>query len=74
MGGVTGKIEAVYLHKVNLKIGKWKHEAKVGFMPSLNVQDNGILGQIGFFDHYSIKFDLNKEEIELKPSINPRLN
>jgi hypothetical protein len=39
---------------------------KVGFMPSLSKNGHGLLGQYGFFDLYSIKFDLLKGEIELK--------
>ena len=27
---------------------------------------HGIVGQLGFFDHYIVKFDYAKEEIELK--------
>lgn len=74
LGGITGKPETFYFHMVTFQIGKWKHKAMTGFMPVINTQDYGILGQIGFFDHYCVKFDLNKQEIELKQSFNPRLN
>lgn len=74
VSGVTGKPEFYYLHRITIIVGGWKHKATVGFMPKMSVTAYGILGQIGFFDHYSVKFDLNKQEIELKESLNPRLN
>jgi hypothetical protein len=66
-GVVEGERREYYVHKISLKIGGWTHDnVKVGFMPSLSKNGHGLLGQYGFFDLYSVKFDLPKGEIELK--------
>ena len=74
VAGITGTPEFYYIHEVTLNIGGWKHKAKVGFLKNISKQGYGIVGQKGFFDRYSVKFNLNKEEVELKESINLRLN
>ena len=66
VSGITGIPEFYYLHAVTLIIGGHKHKTKVGFLKNYNNQSYGVVGQKGFFDKYSVKFDLNKEEIELK--------
>jgi hypothetical protein len=66
-GIVEDERREYYVHNVTLKIGGWRHEnVRVGFMPSLSKHGHGLLGQYGFFDLYSVKFDLPKGEIELK--------
>ncbi len=72
--GITGIPEYYYLHRVEIKVGGLNHSAEVGFFPKMDKNTYGVVGQKGFFDHYSIKFDLNKKEIELKSSINLKLN
>lgn len=66
--GVGGKCSIYYLHKIIIEIGGWPYEIEAGFMPSVagNVRQYGIVGQKGFFDIFTIKFDLPKGEIELK--------
>lgn len=66
--GVGGKQSIYYLHKVNIEIGGWEYEIEAGFMYNVvgNVMQYGLVGQKGFFDIFIIKFDLLKEEIELK--------
>jgi len=39
---------------------------EVGFMPDLSKSGHGLLGQYGFFNLYTVKFDLLKGEVELK--------
>jgi hypothetical protein len=66
-GIVDGERREYYVHHVTLKIGGWRHEnVRVAFMPSLSKTGHGLLGQYGFFNLYSVKFDLPKGEIELK--------
>lgn len=72
--GVTGESETYYLHPVKLDVGGWEHPALVGFLETRSSDSYGIVGQIGFFDHFSVKFDYKKLEIELKETKNPRLN
>jgi Aspartyl protease len=73
-GIVEGELRPYYVHTVSLKVGGWKHNVKIGFMPSLSKSGHGLLGQYGFFDLYAVKFDLLKGEIELKEHEKNRLS
>lgn len=66
-GGIQdrGGAEA-FLHKVTIKIGGWNYTTTIGFSYDIAKHGFGILGQKGFFDIFIVKFDLLKEEIELK--------
>jgi len=55
-----------FFHEVKLDIGGWNYKTVVGFSYDIAKHGFGILGQIGFFDIFVVKFDLIKEEIELK--------
>lgn len=69
--GVGGKASTYYLHKIKIEIGGWEYEIEAGFMPNVagRVMPYGLVGQRGFFDNFIVKFDLLKEEIELKERI-----
>ncbi|TSC90098.1 MAG: Uncharacterized protein G01um10145_202 [Microgenomates group bacterium Gr01-1014_5] len=69
VSGITGSPEKYYLHKVSISIGGWDHEVEVGFFPRMPDYSYGVVGQYGFFDKFVVKFDLLKEEIELKLQI-----
>ncbi len=64
--GATGEPAVFYFHSIGIKVGGWKYNLKVGFMPRTEALDYGLVGQKGFFDIFTVKFDLLKEEIELK--------
>ncbi len=64
--GITGVGEDYYAHSVELIVGGWSYDIKVGFLPNIARLGYGILGQKGFFDNFVVKFDLLKSEIELK--------
>ena len=66
-GGIqaAGSAEA-FLHRVALQVGGWEYPTTVGFSYDIAKHGYGILGQKGFFDIFMVKFDLVKEEIELK--------
>ena len=66
VGGITGKVETYYVHTVTIKVGGWPYKAKVGFLHNIARLGYGVVGQKGFFDVFIVKFDLLKEEIELK--------
>ncbi len=67
-GGIQEKGGAkAFLHKVNLTFGVHNIEILTGFSYEVAKHGFGILGQKGFFDIFSVKFDFDKEEIELKP-------
>ena len=64
--GATGVEEIFYLHTVDLLIGDVKFRTTVGFLPNMTRNGYGVVGQRGFFDKFIVKFDLLKEEVELK--------
>jgi len=67
--GIGGKASLYYLHQITLIVGGWPYKVEVGFMPDVagRVMPYGVVGQKGFFDLFVVKFDLLKEEVELKP-------
>jgi len=65
--GITGVGEPFYFHPVKIKVGGWLYNIKAGFLPNIARLGYGVVGQRGFFDFFIVKFDLAKEEIELKP-------
>ena len=69
--GVGGKASVYYLHRVAVEVGSSSFEIEAGFMPSVSghVMRYGLVGQRGFFEKFIVKFDLLKEEIELKPRV-----
>ena len=64
--GITGIEEPYYVHPVTLVVGGWKYQIEAGFLPKMASTAYGVVGQKGFFDLFLVKFDLLKEEIELK--------
>jgi hypothetical protein len=68
--GVSGHSIEVYFHKINLQvIGSKKFiGAEVGFTHSTTLP--ALLGQADFFQHYQIKFERYREQIEIKPASN----
>ena len=65
-GGISGGEMTAYFYLVNVEIGDWKYELYCGFSYDIPPYGYGVLGQKGFFDNFIVKFDLLKEEIELK--------
>jgi hypothetical protein len=64
--GVTGFPEDMYLHTIHLNIGGHQYKMEVGFMEMRN-SSYGVVGQKEFFELFVVKFDLKKNEVELKP-------
>lgn len=67
--GITGNPEKYYLHKIDIKVGGWEYKIQAGFLPSMSKDTYGVVGQTGFFEYFVIKFDLAKEEIEIKSKL-----
>ena len=66
-GGVQDAgIAKAYLHEITLIVGGNKYKTLVGFSDDIAKHGFAILGQKGFFDMFSITFDLAREDIELK--------
>lgn len=67
-GGIQERGGSIaYLHQVSIIIGGHNYKSVVGFSFDIAKHGYGILGQKGFFDIFVVKFDLKKEEVELKP-------
>jgi len=67
VAGITGEKEPIYFHNLVIEIGGWDYNIKVAFLRKIGPYGYGVVGQKGFFDNFIVKFDLLKEEIELKP-------
>lgn len=66
-GGIQKlKGATAYIHNIEIAIGGWSYKIKAGFSYDIAKHGYGILGQRGFFDIFVVKFDLLREEIELK--------
>ncbi len=64
-GGIgEGEVTATF-GTVTIEVGGWPFSLYAGFSDAASVVP--ILGQNGFFSLFEVKFNLNKEAIELKP-------
>jgi len=62
--GVGGQECPVYYHSVEIAIGGHKKKIKAGFGEFITIP---LLGQIGFFDNFKVKFDFAKKRLEIEP-------
>jgi hypothetical protein len=69
IAGITGEKEPVYFHLLEIEVGGWRYKIKAAFLKKIGTFGYGVVGQRGFFDIFVVKFDLLKEEIELKPRV-----
>lgn len=60
----TGDLVKGVISKIKLDLGEESFETEIVFADL--AEQAGILGQYGFFDKFIVKFDLRKEEIEIK--------
>ncbi len=67
VGGITGVVENYYTHPVSLAVGDYQYKTEVGFLPNIAELGYGVVGQVGFFDEFVVKFDFSDKEIELVP-------
>ena len=66
-GGIQEKGRAVaYLSEVILTVGGNQYKTSVGFSSDIAKHGYGILGQKGFFNLFTVKFDYRKAEVEIK--------
>lgn len=65
--GITGNPEVLYKEEVEIRVGGWPFTITAYFKELPRDVRYGVVGQGGFFDLFVVKFDLLKEEIELKP-------
>lgn len=66
-GGVqASQPSRAYLHEITISVGGSSHKILAGFSYGIAPSGYGIVGQKGFFDIFTVTFDLAKEEVELK--------
>ncbi|MDP3724047.1 MAG: aspartyl protease family protein [bacterium] len=66
VAGITGMEERYFLHTLDLKVGgHLLKNVEVGFLSNIGQYGYGVVGQKGFFDRFVVRFDFQKEEIEL---------
>jgi len=72
MFGIEGRGVPTYFHDVVIEVGSWRYKTPTAFtnygMVSTPDQITyGILGQVGFFNHFKVTFDYDNEQIDIKP-------
>jgi hypothetical protein len=68
VGGVAGQTVEFYIHPVEIEVGGHRYKTDVGFLPEVTDGFHyGVVGQKGFFDHFSVKFEFQKQRVEVKP-------
>lgn len=65
--GITGQEEDYYIHKITLRVGGHPYNIMAGFKKMPDFMRYGIVGQRGFFENFIVKFDYQKERIEVFP-------
>jgi hypothetical protein len=69
-GVIADERRAIYYHDVEISIGGNVRAIRAAFMPELSTSGHGLLGQSGFFDHFSfVKFEQPKGMIEVGRSL-----
>ena len=67
VSGVTGDSREYFLHDLTIKVDRFSHNIRAGFMQGMSESGAyGIVGQTGFFEYFIISFDRAKREIQLK--------
>lgn len=69
--GTSGEPQKAYFHKITFNIGGHPHTCEVGFSYDMEKLAYGLLGQDGFFNKWMVKFEYQKENIDLR-EIEPR--
>jgi len=69
--GVSGQQQQLtaYFHGIQIEIGGYEFDCWAGFSREIEGLPYGFLGQHGFFSLFDIRFDYDKERIELKTKV-----
>lgn len=65
ISGVTGVPLVGLIAEVKLEVGGHEFKTEVGFSDNISPNGFGFVGQKGFFEFFTVKFNFEKEEIEL---------
>jgi len=63
--GTSGRSQIAYFHEITFTIQGKEITTTVGFSYGIESLSVGLLGQNGFFDKFTIRFDLKNKLIEL---------
>lgn len=63
--GTSGRSQIAYFHEITFTIQGKEITSTVGFSYGIESLSVGLLGQNGFFDKFTIRFDLKNKIIEL---------
>lgn len=66
VAGITGVQKPYVVHPVTIEVGGRVFETVAGFLPDMPPLGYGVVGQQGFFEHFIVRFDLARGEIELE--------
>ena len=76
-GGAAGGRAPLYIHPVKIVVGGWEYDIEVGFTNAAGIKDNpwgyGLVGQIGFFEFFTVRFKYRKGAIELAQNVGCRV-
>src|SRR3990167_3272093 len=67
--GTSGEPQKAYFHEITFKIGGHPHTCEVGFSYDMEKLAYGLLGQDGFFNKWVVKFEYQKENVELRETV-----
>lgn len=67
IAGVTGAHEPYYVFPLTIRIGGRLYTIRAGFLERMGRYGYGVVGQLGFFEHFVVSFDFRSEEVTLKP-------
>jgi len=65
VGATSETPQLYYCHPVTITVGGWDYAIEAGFVPDFSPAF-GIVGQVGFFSLFVVKFDYQKEEVEIR--------
>lgn len=64
--GTSGEPQKAYFHEITFKIGGNQHTCLVGFSYEMEKLAYGLLGQDGFFNKWTVKFEYQKENVDIR--------
>lgn len=63
--GTSGRTQVAYFHQITFSIQNQEVTTMVGFSTGIESMSVGLLGQNGFFDKFTVQFDLTGKKIIL---------
>lgn len=64
--GLGGEPQSYYIHPVNIRVRGVTIPVEAGFLPSIGINQYGVVGQSGFFERFVVSFDRLKKSFQLQ--------